>query len=669
MSRSFPTTNPEPVRRIASWGVPALALGLGLFVRCLHLLDFQTIPLFDFPTMPDVSEYWNEARAIAYGAPRMQEVSIHGPLYPWLLAGLIRICDGSVFAIRFLQSAIALAAAIPFFLTLRDAFSARRTALRFVPETFLFFFALWPPLVAFQTEFFSENAALLALSGAVWFFGGLPRCSSQGRRAASAVGVGLCCGLAALAHPSALLFPLLCAGALLFRRQGLLFVLLLSSLALTIAPSAIRNARIEHRFVPIQKNSMFNLWLGNSPDATGLCRIPPGDEWQDVHARPESERMEPDAWFLRESLRFFRETPFDAMRNLVRKAALAFHTEELTTWSDASPLGLLFLHRNGFGFFAVPGCLALAGLGLIASSRALRRDAMPFLILLVAGWAAQTFFVAAGRYRIPMLPAVFALDAILLCALPFLLRRRRRVLRLALWLALAAAFTFSTSPARDVRLERDYALTCLADAYALSGDKRKAEEILTPLSATWMRDARVVRMLGGLLLDRGDVAGARKAAERAMELSPGKPDPMILAGRVLAAQKAFPAAQAAYRDALAVADGSSRAAACFYLGELFRMRGDPESARSCYESALSLDPTMSEAWNNLGVLHADDPKTALRFFETACRFAPTEDHLWNRDLMRDVLAGREPPLPESQNQRNGNADSDEQLPVSHGGEN
>lgn len=669
MSRSFPTTSPEPVRRVAAWGVPALAIGLGLLVRFLHLLDFQTIPLFEFPAMPDVSEYWNEARAIACGVPRAQEVSIHGPLYPWLLAGLIRICDGSVFAVRFLQSAIALAAAIPFFLTLRDAFSARRTALRFVPEASLFLFALWPPLVAFQTEFFSENAALLALSGAVWFFGGLPRRSSQGRRAASAIGTGLCCGLAALAHPSTLLFPLLCAGALLFRRKILLSALLLVSLALTIAPSAIRNARIEHRFIPIQKNSMFNLWLGNSPDASGLCRIPPGDEWQDVHARPESEGMEPDAWFLRETLRFFREAPFDAARNLVRKAAFAFHTEELTTWSDASPLGLLFLHRHGFGFFAVPGCLALAALGLVFASRSLRRDAMPFLLLLFAGWAAQTLFVAAGRYRIPMLPAVFVLDAILLCALPFLLRRKRRVLRLAIWLVLAAAFAFSAAPARDVRLEHDYALTCLADACAMSGDKRKAEEILTPLAATWTRDARVVRMLGGLLLDRGDVAGARKAAERAMELSPGKPDPMILAGRVLAAQKAFPAAQAAYRDALAVADGSSRAAACFYLGELFRMRGDPESARSCYESALSLEPTMSEAWNNLGVLHADDPKTALRFFETACRFAPTEDHLWNRDVMRDVLAGEEPPPDGPQTRRNDETCSGEQLPVSHGKQN
>lgn len=658
MSPSSPTINPENAFRAGRLLLPAAALLLGILVRVLHLLEFRSLPLFDFPAGPDVSEYWNEARAIAFGAGLPREASIHGPLYPCFLALLIRVSGGSMFVVRLLQSLLGLAAAIPFFLVLRDSFSERRGSFRFVPAVFLFFYALWPPLVAFQAEFFSENAALLALSGAAWFFASFFSAPTRGRRTAAAIGVGLCGGLAALAHPSSLAFPFLCGLVLLCRRNFAACALLASALILTIAPASLRNSRFEGRFVPIQKNSMFNLWLGNSEESVGLCRIPPGDEWQEVHARPEMRAMSHDQYFLSETLRFFLERPFSAAANLMRKFQLAFHTEELTTWSDASPLGLLFLHRVGFRWFAFPGALALAALLIFLPARGFRRDMLPFLLLLAAGWAAQTLFVAAGRYRIPMLPAVFALASFLICSLPFLFRNKKRVLRAAAALAASLLFILAAVPRRDAELERDYARTCLAESYAMSGNKIRAEEILAPLLKTWTRDSRVSCLIGGLRLERGDVDGAAEAAELALSQSPGKPDPMILSGRVLAARGNYPAAQNAYRDALAVSSGETRAAICFYSGELARMRGDARTATDCYESALSLCPTMAEAWNNLGVLKADDPLQALKCFEMAHRLAPTEDHAWNLDAMRQAL--ERGPQPNS----NASSESEPQAPDS-----
>ncbi len=139
-----------------------------------------------------------------------------------------------------------------------------------------------------------------------------------------------------------------------------------------------------------------------------------------------------------------------------------------------------------------------------------------------------------------------------------------------------------------------------------------------------------------------EAAGDRARAERAFRLLiaqvPGRRTAYVRLGELLQAEHQYPAAIAAFRQAVAVPDRGEDAAmeaarAGLGLGVLETATGDPAAAEAAYRAAVQANPTNAGwywTWNacmNLGYMAAarPDPAAARAWFTQALTVARTAD--------------------------------------------
>ena len=583
----------------------AAILIAGLVLRIMHLMEFRALPVFDHVTGADVSEYWNRALAYAAGTGALGP-DIHGPLYPLFLAGLIRLTGGGMFAIRLIQAVVSMLSVVPFRLILRRYFANRRDRMRFLPDVFAAVYVCYPPLVAMQCEFFAETLLLPLLSAAAWFYAGRPR------TARSLAICGIFCGLAVSTHPLSVFFPVLLILSELFRgrarlrRSSALGLGCLLGVFVCVLPMSVASGR----FVPVQGGGAFNFWLGNSAYADGTCRIPPGREWDEIHLKPAQAGESDTAYFLRDTAASWRNPPPDALSPaalLWRKLVLPVSYRELTTWSDVSILGRTRFQRLGRScFFGILAAASIAAVILFGRERLFRGRMRVFLLLFAAVWLGQTVFVSAGRYRIPMIPAVCALAAYLALYRAALYTWRTLAVQLAA-VAVGASIVFGSSRFGFLRtdwLEHLMARSYLAEAYALAGDPSQTPALL-PGSPR-----HVPRSVAGRFFSlRMDSAIDRKAFDEAESLlkeaaSGDLVQPTVYeaaAGRFCAETGDIEGAETHYRAALETADGEFAATIAYNYGVLKMGANDAEGALELFMRSAELNPAFASAWTNAGV--------------------------------------------------------------------
>ena len=108
--------------------------------------------------------------------------------------------------------------------------------------------------------------------------------------------------------------------------------------------------------------------------------------------------------------------------------------------------------------------------------------------------------------------------------------------------------------------------------------------------------------LANLLVDeRHDPAAARAVLERAIGYFPDSPNAYLLLGRVEEAAGDLPAAQRRYEQA--AARGAHSFAAQFALGTVRLRRREFDAALAPLTAATALDPSVPEAWANLGAAY------------------------------------------------------------------
>jgi tetratricopeptide (TPR) repeat protein len=124
-------------------------------------------------------------------------------------------------------------------------------------------------------------------------------------------------------------------------------------------------------------------------------------------------------------------------------------------------------------------------------------------------------------------------------------------------------------------------------------------------------------LLAGLLMNRGDLAGAVDHYERALALAPELGDAranlglsLLRLGRVDAARAALRAARAQGADSAAVEIG---------LAQADERSGHAAAAIDHYRAALARDPSLVVAANNLGWILATHPDPSLRAPDEAIR--------------------------------------------------
>lgn len=242
------------------------------------------------------------------------------------------------------------------------------------------------------------------------------------------VGVGALIGLYALSYPAALLL-IPAYGVWLWVAVGGFWRGLsraaagVMSAVLLVLPATIHNLAVGGELIPICANSGINLRLGNGPGTHGIGGTIAG-------LRPQREVMFNDAarifeqasgrsgtWreidrhFRDEALRYCRENPLPALRNIGSKLYLflaARNYDEMMPTVIERQTGLA--ERAILAPLATPWLMGTALVGLIAVLRRPVRFAPEWLLCLLPLILVLLFFHTA-RYRLPAVPLLCALSA------------------------------------------------------------------------------------------------------------------------------------------------------------------------------------------------------------------------------------------------------------------
>lgn len=590
-------------------------LTLSLILRLAFLNQFQSSPLFTSPVGPDVSEYWAWSGAILQGKWLWDSVPLHGPLYAFVLAAERWITHDSFFALRLFQLLIGLAAQVLVGWAVWRQFGGR------IALAALTLWTLHVPLLFYEGQFYAEGLLTLLLSGVLALTIGCK--SAPTPRRAGVIGVLL--GLAAITHPRSLLFAfgiLVWLALAIFRRQSTptavphpkkqnppseriaappgsagprWFVLALATagLLLPTVPISIYNSRLAGSFTLVQRHEGLNLFIGNNPSADGTPNVRVGPQWDRLVSRPRLEGgattdAASRAWYQARVWEFVTCAPLPWLALETRKFALTFAAREITASAPydtlAADIPLLRVPLLGFGLL-----LPLALFGLIRGGWRV----FPTIWLVVATVISSLIFVAAGRYRLEMLPPLFLLGGLGAVHIFDLLRDSALRKKWTAWLPAASAFivgvVFANLPLQfDRRADQAEGAFLRGMAWLLKQDRPHAEAEFRRAVAIQPDFVNAIQVLGEVVEDSGRADEGLALIRRSVELDDHWPRSLDR------------------------------------LSAMLGRRGDREGMYRYAQAALAIDPQTGGARLRLAMALTDDGKfdAAIEHFQTLLVQAP-----------------------------------------------
>ncbi|HEX7138134.1 MAG TPA: glycosyltransferase family 39 protein, partial [Vicinamibacterales bacterium] len=177
--------------REAPWFLPLAIFVLAAAVRLAVLSTLWDLPLVRTPRL-DSAEYFSWALRLAAGDAAWPVIAQHGPGYPFFLAALLAIGDGSIKFALAVQALVGAASAAGLAVLARRLYSGRSGWIAGV------LYAAYGPVVLVETTLLGEGI-LLFLTVI-----GLVSLTSQPLSAAMTVTSGVALGLAVLVRPTAL---------------------------------------------------------------------------------------------------------------------------------------------------------------------------------------------------------------------------------------------------------------------------------------------------------------------------------------------------------------------------------------------------------------------------------------------------------------------------------
>jgi 4-amino-4-deoxy-L-arabinose transferase-like glycosyltransferase len=494
-------------------------------VRAVYLVQISQWPFFYYPVLDSRTQYhWGEILARTYGVGS-SDVLGKAPLYAYFLAFNVWFGGGdqaSLYSARALQLLLgALTCGIVYLIGrrvfgVRAGLAAGLVAVLYSPALFREGQLLDTGLATFLAASF-----LLALVGAldkpsVWRW----------------LGCGLLLALLGLTRPNMLLLAPVGLGLLLaWLRKGrepeqvrAMAVAFVVGVGLPVLMITVRNWYLSDAFVPIATNGGVNFHTGNNPQSDGYSPVPSGIAWErtwyEALAADKVEPQEQDGYWLRQGLLFWRRQPGRAMGLLVKKACLYWGAYEIPNnvsygWGRAHSSALRVVPLT----FAVVGPLGL--LGLVLGGWRSRQAWVVTLFVLTQMVGVIAFFVA-GRYRMPALPALYALSGFAVVELARLAGARR-------WGGLAAALgalvvfgllvngdLYGVGRARGANRDWYY----LAQSYMAAEDRERTREALRRAVEQNPRDADAYALLGMVEASAGEAEKAAGQLRKALEVAP-----------------------------------------------------------------------------------------------------------------------------------------------------
>jgi tetratricopeptide (TPR) repeat protein len=544
--------------RRATW---LTVFGAALLLRLVYLWEWHDTLLFTTP-IGDARAYLDWARQIAGGDWLGREVFYQAPLYPYLLAGVLRLTGSETWGPRLVQAVLGALACVwlgrageRFFD--RASGVAAGLGLAFYAPALYFDGLIQKPVLdgALLSALLLVSARALTRTGV-----------------GEGLAAGALLGLLALSRENALVaVPLIALWLALARpeespgRRAATVAALVLGLAVVLGPVALRNHALGGRFLVTTAQAGPNLWIGNHPGASGRYEpLRPGRgsarfERQDAHdlavaavGRELTPAEVSDYWRDR-ALAWVRESPGEWARLMARKAALVWSaaelpdTEGIEAYAEASLLLRVLRVPGSFGVL-VP----LAVVGALAWRRDWRRLwLLPVLALALA--ASIALFYVFARYRYVLVAPLVPLGAAGALALQRAFAgdspdRRAGAGLLAAGAAVALAVNWPTGDTNGVALTHYGVGAALLDADRLAEAQAELERAVAADPSFAAAESR----LGDVLRKRGQPARALVAYDRALELDPGLAD--AHAGRGIALERLgrVPEADAEYARALAL---------------------------------------------------------------------------------------------------------------------
>lgn len=611
----------------------------GVLLRALYLAEIVDAPGFTAPQVDaDYHDYW--ARALVSGDftppplhadPALTETPyFRPPGYPYFLAFIYLLTDSSYFAARVAQMGLGLLSAGVAFCFGRCWFGARM-ALIFAALVATYWGFIYFEGDLLEPALFSILTLILLWDLSLW---------TKPVTFAHSLRSGALLGLCALVRPNVLLFAPAIAiwviwvahGGRMERsdssgwgrawsRQGSLrgIVGLASATALTIAPITLRNYLVGQDFVPISANAGINLLLGNNPNADGLmsASVPGVGEFDTCFDYPALVRAaetqvghslkysEASAHFTQQAWQHIKGHPLQTLKATWRKALLFWGPLEVgNNREDELERAHSAVLSRIPGSFATATSLALIGaLSLVlrrkeGDERRLRVAALVALFILTYFLSNLPYF-AAGRFRMPVVPALFFFGAIGLERMSrYALARDYR--GLAPWvLGLGVTYgvssrNFAEHQPSEFKWHYDRGVRFAADRNA----DEAMREYQTALSIK-PDSSPALFNLGSLHEFKGEVDEAIGKYEAALRVNPNDFLSHRSLARILAERGHLEFAASHYLAALRIR--ASPSLYVDYAGVLLRQKKDDDAERA-YQNAINLDVSYAPAHNNLAVL-------------------------------------------------------------------
>jgi tetratricopeptide (TPR) repeat protein len=592
------------------------------------LADLSSLPLYTTPQL-DGLEFLSWARWIAAGDFHWPEDPSHSPLYPYLLAGWLRL--GGVGLARVAQCVGgALLCCLVAILAARHAGARAGRAAGVL-------LALYGPLVWIETSILAEPLMLVLVSAALvaWTSG------KPDRRAGA--WTGLWVGLAAAARPSAIVILAALALSLSSRSAGRRRSAAALALATAVAAAVwllpvVAASRAAHGLVPGQAFGGYAFYLGNRAVSSGLPEDRPGGSWDLRRHAMEAAGVRGvaarDRAYVSTALGEMIAAPGEAAARFGRKALWALSNEEIRDTHS-----YWFFRARSRLLSVLPGFALLVALA-VAALFARPRGHWPAL----HAWSAGLFVLTCvavmvgTRYRLPVVPslAVFAGQGAAWLVVSLRERSGRGF----------AALLAVTGVALLVHIPRHPASRNGAEEWHLSGASLESEGQFEEAEGSYResiaRDSGSAPAwigLGRAALRRGDLESASAAFRTAVQRQPDDHRArhhlglaQRLAGEVEAALDSF-----ARATDLAPDDWRPRLDSARLLLELGRV-GPAEAA---FREVLARQPREVEAL--LGVARCagarGDPRAGLESAERAAILAPGNGTAWLLVALLGLEAG------------------------------
>ena len=565
----------------------------GLLFRAEYLREFSAFEHFNCAVGADVQDYHDRALGILNGQIFSDVPDIHAPLYAFFLAGIYKVFGIVPAAARVVQLVLNWGAWLWLTFLLYKRGASRKESLIFL------IFAMFTPVVVFhQAELISETLLVMIFALALGCF----TMAEKHKSLRWQLGAGFAAGLGVLTHGFMWAYAAAETLYALSRKEWKKAGVFFCGVMLAVLPVIFAKSVYYEKLTPLQKNSVFNVWLGHNPKADGGCWLRPGEAWEREHRNTAKEAAERgitvERIYLERMAEFYRENPGAVVKLLVKKVWKLILPVEFIAGADSPAM----IYKTNFQYYlrfiaAIVGFFAVAGAALLMLKPPQKFHAYIHFLLLTASLAlAQVLTVTSGRYRMGMMPGVMLLAALAIAAMT----------RKQLFVACAGAVLLAGMLPSIPRIDPEERSN-MGEAWYRCGKFDKADAALEYASRYIDHPTMFGNLRGIMAEKRGDFQQAEKFYLQA--ISDYDPEANFNLGMMLS--KNFP---------------SRREEALMFL-----------------HAGVRLDPSRPDAWNQIGVnaVYLGDWTVAEIAFEAALKLVP--EHTGYRSNLEFVRKQRQKP--------------------------